>query len=314
MSSQQGPSRWVIGWTVALLVIVWGSTWAAIRIGLEGIPPFGGVAARFGLAALVLSVMRRLARIPAPVPTRTLVWVWVVETFCGFVIAYGVVYWAEQWVPSGLSSVLFATFPLFVAVLARFWLEDDRLSGWRWVGILLGFTGVAVIFSGDVVLLGGPRVLGASALLLLSPLASAVAHVQVKRWGAGFHPFHLAVVPMAATAVIMGAVAWVFEGGSGWRLDGPSVASLLYLACIGSALTFTVYYWLLARVSATRLSLITFAIPVLAVLIGTLLLDEPFGGRAVAGSLLVLVGVAVATRGGSGESRKIILTHGSKPR
>lgn len=310
----QGPSRGAIGWTVALLVVVWGSTWAAIRIGLEGIPPFGGVAARFGLAALVLAVVRRLARIPAVVPNRTLVRLWIVETIFGFFIAYGVVYWAEQWVPSGLTSVLFATFPLFVAILARFWLEDDRLSGWRWLGILLGFGGVGVIFSGDVVHLGGPRVLGASAVLLLSPLASAVAHVQVKRWGAGFHPFHLAVVPMAATGVLMGGVALFVEGGGRWRLDAASIGSLVYLACIGSALTFTLYYWLLARVSATRLSLITYGIPVLAVLIGTIFLGEPFGPRAGAGSVLVLLGVAVASRGSAGESRKVILTHGSKSR
>jgi drug/metabolite transporter (DMT)-like permease len=302
----------VIGWTVALLVLVWGSTWAAIRIGLEGIPPFGGVAARFGLAALVLSVVRRLARIPAAVPNRTLVRLWIVETIFGFLVAYGIVYWAEQWVPSGLTSVLFATFPLFVAVLARFWLEDDRLSGWRWLGIVLGFVGVAVIFSGDVAQLGGPRVLGASAVLLLSPLASAVAHVQVKRWGGGFHPFHLAVVPMGATGVLMGGVAVIVEGGGRWRLDAASIGSLLYLACVGSALTFTLYYWLLARVSATRLSLITYGIPVLAVLIGTVFLGEPFGRRAIGGSLLVLLGVGVATRGAGAGSRRIILTRGSK--
>jgi len=303
----------VIGWTVALLVLVWGSTWAAIRIGLEGIPPFGGVAARFGLAALVLSIVRRLAGVPAAAPNRVLVRLWFVETIFGFGIAYGVVYWAEQWVPSGLTSVLFATFPLFVALLARLWLEDDRLSGWRWGGVLLGFSGVAVIFSDDVAHLGGPKVLGASLVLLSSPLAAAVAHVQVKRWGGGFHPFQLAIVPMGATGVLMGLLAWGVEGVEGWRLDGRSVAALVYLACIGSALTFSLYYWLLARVSATRLSLITYGIPVLAVLIGTLFLGEPFGPRAVAGSVLVLVGVAVAT-GASGQSRRIILTNGSKPR
>lgn len=288
-------SRWMVGLVVGVLILIWGSTWAAIRIGLEGIPPFGGVAARFGLAALVLAAVRRLARVAAVAPDRTLVRLWIVETVFGFVIAYGVVYWAEQWVPSGLTSVLWATFPLFVALLARFWLEDDRLSGWRWVGVLLGFCGVAMIFSSDFSLLGGQRVLGASALLLISPLAGAVSHVQVKRWGGGIHPFHLAVVPMAATAVIMGGVSWMTEGERSWSFGGASVAALVYLACVGTALTFSLYYWLLARASATRVALITYAIPVVAVLIGTLLLNEPFGARALGGSALVLAGVALAT-------------------
>jgi len=113
------------------------------------------------------------------------------------------------------------------------------------------------------------------------------------------------VVPMAATSLVMAGVSWLVEGDRTWRFDAATVGSLLYLALVGSALTFSVYYWLLARAAATRVALITYAIPVVAVLIGTVLLGEPFGSRTAGGSALVLGGVALATTGRGSRGRII---------
>ena len=295
--------------TLGLLTLIWGTTWAAIRLGLRGIPPFTGVALRFaiGAAALfavarALGVRLRGAAAPAPdasaaASRRSSPWrVWLVNGLMTFFIPYGVLYWAEQWVPSGLAAVLFATSPLWVALAAHLALPAERLRAATAAGVLLGFAGVAVIFSEDLRALGGPRVAGAAALLLLAPLTSAVGVVAVKRWAAGMHPLAIVAMPMALTAVAMGCVALATEAGQPVRLAGLPLAALLYLALCGSALSFTLYFWLLGRLPATTLSLINYLTPIVALLIGGTALGESFTARTLAGSALVVGGVAVAMR------------------
>jgi drug/metabolite transporter (DMT)-like permease len=280
---------------LALLIAIWGTTWAAIRIGLDGIPPLTGVALRFALASAVLFALVPVFRVRLG-RSRREVGLWFVNAAFTFSASYGIVYWAEQRVPSGLVAVLFATFPLFVAGFGHFALPAERLTWSSAVGALVGFAGVAVIFSEDLSRLAGPGVGRAAAILLLSPLLSAVANVAVKRWGAGIHPLSLTAVPMAMTAVFMGGLSAIVEAGRPIVWTPPAVASLLYLAIFGSAVTFTVYYRLLALLPATRLSLITYAVPVVAVAIGTLAMGEPITARILAGAALVVAGVVLAVR------------------
>jgi drug/metabolite transporter (DMT)-like permease len=287
---------------LAVLILIWGTTWAVIRIGLRGLPPFTGVAIRFGIAAIVLFAVARAFGVRPDRDRRARV-LGAVNAALAFSLSYGVVYWAEQWVPSGLASVLFSTFPLMVAGLAHFALPGERIQPASAAGILVGFLGVLVIFSEDLAALGGQQTVTASIVFLLSPLAAAVANVVVKRWGKGVHPLSLTAPPMAATAVVMGVLAVIFERDRQLSFDASSVGALLYLAIAGTAVTFFLYFWLLDRLPATRLSLITYAIPVVAVTVGTLGLGEPFTRRMFMGSGLVLVGVSLAV--GLSRGRKI---------
>jgi drug/metabolite transporter (DMT)-like permease len=213
-----------------------------------------------------------------------------------FSASYTIVYWAEQHIPSGLTAVLFATYPLMVAVIAHFALPGERLGWSASGGILLGLAGVAVIFSDDLRLLGGANVREVALVMLLSPFVSAVATVAVKRWGRGIHPLSLTAVPMLMTAVVVGSLAVVFEREATLVFDLRSVGALLYLAVLGSGVTFTTYYWMLANVPATRVALIAYTIPIVAVAVGALLFQEPIRPLVVLGGALVLVGVAIVTR------------------
>jgi len=286
------PGPILIVLTFALLCLIWGSTWSVIQIGLRGVPPFTGVAVRFAIAAALLLLLIRVRRIRLGqvAHERRL---WLVNGVLAFSISYGVVYWAEQWVPSGLTAVLFATYPLFVGILAHFILPQEALTKPEVIGSLIGFAGVGLIFSEDFAALGGRAVAVASVVMLISPLVSALASVLVKRWGAGVHPFSLTAVPMAMTAVMMGLLAWGFERDRPVVWDGVSVSALLYLAVFGSAVTFSLYYWLLSHLPAKRLALIAYIIPVEAVLIGALR-DEPLTAKTLLGSALVVGGVALA--------------------
>jgi drug/metabolite transporter (DMT)-like permease len=285
----------LIGAAVVLLILIWGTTWAAIRIGLEGIPPFTGIALRFTIAAALLFLLSPVLKVRYW-RTRSEPYLWVVNGVFGFAISYGVIYWGEQWVPSGLSAVLFATFPLFIAIFAHFSLPGEFLTVPGLVGVLIGFGGIAVIFSEDFALLGGPRVAFASAVMLSSPLLMAISNILVKRYGKEVHPVSVTVVPMAITAGVVGAFAWIAERGETLVFDATSVGALLYLAVFGSAVTFTLYYWLLREVAVTTLSLIAYAIPVVAVFVGAMFLDEPLTMRTLVGSALVVGGVALAGR------------------
>lgn len=274
-----------------LLIVVWGTTWAAIRVGLAGIPPFTGVALRFALAGgLLVAIAPRLGvRLGRSRRER---WLWLANGLLSFCLSYSIVYWSEQYIPSGLAAVLFATYPLFVAVLAHWLLPGDRLSSRTLAGLLLGFAGVAVIFSDDLRLLGGERVRAAALVMLVSPAVSALATVIVKRWGGGVHPLSLAALPMLVCAAVMGPAALVLERGRTLIWDAHSLGALLYLALFGSALTFTIYYWVLAHVAATRVALITYAIPIVALLVGAVGFDEPLRPRVLAGAALVILGIA----------------------
>jgi drug/metabolite transporter (DMT)-like permease len=130
--------------------------------------------------------------------------------------------------------------------------------------------------------------------MLVSPLVSAASAVAVKRWGRDVHPVSLSAVPMAMSVVVMGGMALAFESGRPVRIDAVSVSALLYLALFGSALTFTLYYWLMRHLPATRLSLIAYSTPVVAVTVGAIFMHEPVTARTVAGSALVVAGVALA--------------------
>lgn len=221
---------------------------------------------------------------------------WLANTLLNFCVSYGILYWAEQWVPSGLTAVLFATYPLWAGLLAHFFLPGERLTARALVGALVGFAGVAVIFSEDFRALGGSQVAFAAAVTLLSPIVSALGSVAIKRWGQGVHPLSLSAVPMGLTALVMGGIAAVVEQGRPVVFDTRSVLALVYLAVFGSAVTFTVYYWLLKRLPATSLALITYATPVVAVTVGSVFLDEPFTLRILLGAALVIGGVATAVR------------------
>jgi drug/metabolite transporter (DMT)-like permease len=273
-----------------------------IQIGLEGIPPFTGVAVRFAIAGSLLLglALARGVRLGASRRERHLWWA---NGMLSFAISYGVVYWAEQWVPSGLAAILFAIYPLIVAILAHFALPGEALRIREVFGVLIGFGGVGVIFSEDLAALGGPQVAVGAAVMLLSPLAAAGGSVAVKRWGGDVHPLSVAAVPMLVASVVVAVPAVALERKLTFTWDAVSVSALLYLAIVGSAVTFSLYFWLLSHLPAKRLALIAFVIPVIAVGIGVLR-GEELTLRMLAGSAAVVTGVALARANGADDAER----------
>ena len=278
-----------------LLTLIWGTTWAAIRVALEGIPPLAAVSARFTIAGLALLVWARFrgVRLEAGARERR---VWIVNALLSFVGSYGLVYWAEQTLPSGLTAIFFATFPLWVAILRRWFVPGEKRSRYELLGVALGFAGTAVLFSEDLDGRIGAGALAAAIAMLVAPFFSAVASLSTKRWGSGMPPESIAAVSMLLGGLALAPVAAIVERDRVWSTaPGPWLATL-YLAICGSAVTFPLYFWLLARRSTVTAALISYTAPVLAVAIGVAFLDEPITLRLLVGAAGVLAGVAWALR------------------
>ena len=278
---------------IALIILVWGSTWAVIRVGLVGVPPLAGISLRFLLAGTVLWLIGLVNRVPFG-KGHNEKRLWLATATFTFIICYIVVYWGEQYVTSGLASVLWATYPLFVAVIARVVIPSEVIPRATVAGMVVSLAGLALIYSEDVRLLGGPKVLFAAVIFLLSPLSSAVGSVCVKRWGQGSNPLATTAIPMIITGVVVGALALVLERDRRLVFDATSVGAIVYLALVGTALAFGVYFWLLNHFPATRLAITANVTPLVALVIGATIMDEPMSPRVLLGSAIVLAGVALA--------------------
>ena len=204
-------------------------------------------------------------------------------------------YWCETVIPSGLVSVLWATFPLMMALTGHFVTRAERLHGAQWLGLGLAFAGVASLFGTDVAQ-GGDRAVMMGFLLLLAPASVTVSTTLIKRRAAGASSLLLNRDSMLLGGFLLLVLSALFERGSSVRVTGGAVFSVLYLALLGSVVTFGAYLWLLRSVPAYRLSVVSFITPVLALLLGRTLRSEPFGASTLAGTALVLAGVGLTLR------------------
>jgi drug/metabolite transporter (DMT)-like permease len=292
--SAPSPRPAVVYGLMALLSAVWGSTWLVIRTGLDDVPPLLGAGVRFVLAGAVMAGLVPLlrAREGGTRPPRGVV---LVQAVCQFAGNYALVYWCETVIPSGLVSVIWSTFPLMMALTGHFVTRAERLHGWQWLGLLVAFGGLAALFGTDVAK-GGGRAVAMGFVLLLAPLSVTASTTLIKRRAAGASSLLLNRDSMLLGGALLLALSAAFERGTSVRLTGAAIFSVIYLALLGSVVTFGVYLWLLRSVPAYLLSLVSYVTPVIALLLGRTLGNEPFGGTTLAGTALVLAGVALTLR------------------
>lgn len=294
MDRDAGPGRTTVILAVAILCAIWGSTWLVIKTGLRDLPVLSSAAARFTLAAAVMALLAPVLhrREGGRRPSR---WLVLGQGTFNFAISYGIVYAAETVIPSGLASVLWAVFPLMTAVLGHAVLPGERLRLRQWAGLVLSFGGVAVLFVTDLRAIG-PEALTAGALLLLSPLSAAIGQVIIKRHGREVSATLLNRDGMLLGALLLWLVAVPLDTAAPVTLTVPAIGSVLYLAIVGTVVTFGLYYWLLRYVASSRLALIAYVTPAIALWLGWAVGDEPLAGTTVMGTALVLLGIAATLR------------------
>jgi len=278
-----------------LLCGIWGSTWLFIKLGLADLPPLTFAGIRFVIACLIIYGLMRARGIELPVQRRDWLLL-VVSGVLSFTLNYGLIFWAEQHISSGLAAVLQATTPAFGLVIAHLHLPSERLTWPKIIGVLMGVCGVGVVFSNQLSIAGG-RALAGCVGVVLSSIFVAYSNVLVKAHGRNLSATILAAGQMFFGLIPLLLIGIPLEGNPlHYRWTPMAIVSLLYLAIVGSVIAFLLYYWLIHHMDVTKTMLISLVTPVVAVMLGMVVLDERLDWRTVAGGAMIMSGIALATR------------------
>ena len=274
-----------------ILCGIWGSTWLFIKLGLEDLPPITFAGIRFVIACAILFLIIRIRGIQLP-RARSDWTLLAVTGILAFGLNYGLIFWGEQYISSGLAALLQATIPAFGLVFAHFHLPGERLSWSKIGGVVLGVCGVAVVFSNQLAVAGRQAVAGCVAMIF-SSIFVAYSNVLVKAYGKNLNPAIMAAGQMLFGLLLLLAVGIPLEGNPlRFHWTPMAVIALLYLAVVGSVIAFLLYYWLVLNMDVTKSMLIALITPVVAVLLGMIVLNEEFGWRTLAGGAMIMLGIA----------------------
>lgn len=271
--------------------MVWGTTWVVIRIGLEDVAPLTFAALRTVLAAAVLlAIALAVDRRRRPPSAELRFWLLLGVPQMG--LPYALIFWAEQWVPAGLTALLFATFPAFTAIAAHFMLRDEPLTAGKVSGSLLALVAVALLVSPSR---GGAMPAVAPVAILLASVSSSLGAVIVRRHGRATSTVWLTAVQVSAAALFLGALAIVFERGEPLHLTTSALVSIVYLSLAVTVGCYLGLFWLLKHLDATFVSMGVIFETAVGVFLGAMVLSEPLGARVFGGLALVAVSVYLVT-------------------
>ena len=299
MATELRPATWKTLLAFAIIYFVWGSTFLAIRIGVREVPPLLLAAMRFLVAGLALYLWTVARGERSPTARQ-----WLSAFFLGsliFLMDYGLLFWAEQRVPSGIAAVMLATIPAFMAISEILILRTQKLTIRLALALLIGMGGVAVLMSRTLNLGGAPVDRSGAVALIIASVSWSVASILTRKLPLPSSKVMSSGAQMLAGGVLLAFAAAAFGEFRNFHPEAVSRAawlSLLYLIVAGSIIGFTAYVWLIHHESPTKVGTYAYVNPVVAVLVGYFLGGEALGLRTVLGTLFVLASVILITTTG----------------
>ena len=296
MQTNTHPPTWKTLLAFAIIYLVWGSTYLAIRVGVREVPPFLLAAMRVLAAGIVLYGWLMVQGERSPSGRQ-----WLSACVPGiliFVFDYGLLFWAERRVPSGIAAVMMATIPVFMSLSEIIFLRTQRLTLRLALALLIGLGGVAVLMSRSLNLGGAPVDRLGSVALIAASISWSVASVLTRKLPLPPSKVMSSAAQMVAGGVLLAITAAGLGEFRGFHPETVSRAawlSLIYLIVAGSIIGFTAYVWLIHHESPTKVGTYAYVNPMVAVLIGYFLGGEALGLRAILGALFVLASVVVIT-------------------
>lgn len=275
-----------------LLSVLWGGSFFLIAISVTGLPVLSIVAIRLGVAAMVLWVIvlatgRKLPRAPG---------IWAAFLVMGILnnaIPFALIVWGQTSIPSGLASILNATTPLWTVIVSGLLLSDEGFSARKLAGVVLGLGGVAVMIGLDT-LAGLGHAIWAQLAILGAALSYAFANVFGRRFRSmGLDPVVTAAGMVTGSSALLVPLALSVDGWPGADVPGKVWLAAIVLGVVCTGLAYVLYFRVLARAGATNISLVTFLVPVSAVLLGWLFLSETLGPAHLLGVALIALGLAL---------------------
>ncbi len=296
MSAQSHPPAWKILLAYAIIYLVWGSTFLAIRIGVREVPPFLLAAMRFLIAGLAIYLWMLTQGERSPTMRQ---WgsAFLLATLI-FVMDYGLLFWAEQRVPSGIAAVMLATIPAFMALSEIAILRTQRLTLRLALALVIGLGGVAVLMSRSLNLGGAPIDTAGAVALIVAAIGWSIASALTLKLPLPSSKVMNSGAQMLAGGLLLTITAAALGEFRNFHLSAVSRAawlSLLYLIVAGSIIAYTAYIWLIHHQSPTKVGTYAYVNPVVAVLLGYFFAGEPLGTRTILGTAFVLVSVIVIT-------------------
>lgn len=286
INTRMSAVEWLL---LVLLALLWGASFFFVEVTLESFGPFSVVLGRVGLAAVTLWVILAAKRLKVPRSPD----VWLAFLCMGAInnmIPFSLIVWAQTEITGSLASILNATIPLFTVIVAHAFTRDEKLSGGKLSGVVVGFTGVVVIIGPDA--LSG---VGANALAQVAVLFAAVSYSFAGVFGrrfSGLSPLAVAAGQVTCSTLLLAPLALALERP--WTGPAPGLGAagaLVALAVFSTALAYVIYFRILATAGATNLLLVAFLIPVTAMLLGIPILGESLGYEDVTGMLLIAAGL-----------------------
>ncbi len=274
--------------------VIWGSTYLAIRFGVEITPPYLFASARFVAAGLILLAYARLTGLRLPTTRAD----WKVITVTAVLLlvgANGLVTWSEQWVASNQAALMVATSALWMAGFGTLGQRGERLSWVTWAGLSIGFIGVAVLVGEGLLSQSAP--VGAYVALVISPVLWAAGSIYGRRNPQQCAPLMTAALQMLIAGVLMGAIGFAGGEHERWRWTAQSWAAWAYLTLLGSCVAYGAYYWLVHNVTPALLGTYAYVNPAIAVLLGAWLGAEHLSATQLIGTGVILGGVIAVTLG-----------------
>ncbi len=296
MDATPRPRRWKILLAFAIIYFVWGSTFLAIRVGVREVPPFLLAGMRFLAAGTALYAWMRLSGTASPTSRE-----WASATLLAvliFVLDYGLVFWAEQRVPSGITAVMMSTIAVFMALAEILILRTQRLTLRLALALLVGIAGVAVLISRSVSFGDAPIDTSGAIALVVAAIAWSVAASLTRKLPLPESKVMSSGSQMLAGGFLLTLTAAGLGEFRGFHLQAVPLRAwlaLVYLIVAGSIIAFTAYVWLIHHESPTKVGTYAYVNPLVAVLLGYFLGGETLGARTILGTLLVLVSVVVIT-------------------
>ena len=283
--SGHSPRFVLLVWWITCLI--WSSIWLFIKIGVRDVPPATFASVRLVIALCVLLPV--IAWQGGGLPRRPRDWLLIGST--GFLLLglnYAFVFWGAQYISSGLNALLQSAQPAFGLLFAHLMLDDERFTAWQVSGLLLGAIGVGAIFADQLHVTGSAAFWGCLSVTVAAGCV-ALGYVIVKKHGAHLRPIELTSGQMIAGLVPLLAIVFTYEGNPlAVRWTTPAIVSLLYLALAGSVVAFWLNYWLLKRIGATKLLAMSLVEPLIAVLLGAVVLREALPAGTLLGGVCIL--------------------------
>lgn len=291
MSTRQ---RWVLPAAFVLLGLIWGSSFAWIKIAVADVPPATLVAWRMSLGAVGMLALIAVLRLPRPRGAGE----WLPLVVLGAVnaaIPIFLISWGQQWVDSGTAAVLNSLTPIFSLVIAGLALRVEPVTALRVIGLLLGFVGAAILASRQLELRADAAGLIGAVAVVVAAFSYAVGASYARHRIERTHRYVVAGGTLLFAAIDTWVLALVADGGLVLPTQLSSVVAIAWLGVLGSFFAYVLFFFLIEHLGATMASMVTYLFPVVGVGLGVLVLGEPMDARLGLGTILVLIGIIVVS-------------------